>query len=162
MDVGEVLDLRYRQQADVPRTLRNAQDRGLVEQRVEDAPGTEPPLEIVGHVVDAALAGHVFAEDDHLGTPCELVGEGGVDLAGERASVWVRSLLRQGSFEGRATSVDLQYWALRTLGDRLRVVGRQRGHHRIRGGQSRTARSFVGGGHHPLSGVSQDFAQGLG
>src|SRR5207245_4292489 len=116
VDIGQVLDLGYGQQADVRRTLRNAQDRGLVEQCVEDTPRTEPPLEIVGHVVDAALAGHVLAEDDQLGTPGELIAEGCVDLTGERASVRVRSLLRQGSFEGRTTSVHVQYGALRTLG----------------------------------------------
>ena len=38
VEVGQVLDLRHRQQADVRRALRDAEDRGLVEQRVEDAP----------------------------------------------------------------------------------------------------------------------------
>ena len=39
MQVGEVLDLRHRQQAGQPGTQREAEDGLLVEQRVEDPAG---------------------------------------------------------------------------------------------------------------------------
>ena len=64
--------------------LGDAEDRGLVEQRVEDATGAEPLLQPVGDVVDAALAPDVLAEQDHLGPPSQLIGEGGVQASGQR------------------------------------------------------------------------------
>ena len=74
VDVGEVLDLRHRQQADVRRALGDAEDARLVEQRVEHARLAEALLQAVGDVVDAALAPDVLAEDEQLGSPEQLVG----------------------------------------------------------------------------------------
>src|SRR6185503_2401486 len=82
VEVGQVLDLGDREETDVRRPLRNAQDRGFVQESVEDATGPESALEAVGHVVDAALATDVLTEQDHLRPPAQLVGKGGVQAAG--------------------------------------------------------------------------------
>ncbi len=69
------------------RTLGDAQDRGLVEQRVEHAPGAEALLQAVGDVVDPALARHVLAEQDQLRAPRQLIGQRRVQVAGQRPGV---------------------------------------------------------------------------
>ena len=160
VDVGQVLDLRDRQQADVRGSLRDAQDRGFVEERVEDAPRAEPSLEVVGHVVHAALARDVLAEDDQLRTPGKLVGEGGVHQAGEGASVGVRRLLGRRSFEDRPTSIGLQNRSPGVGGDGIRVVGGKRSDDCIDRGQAGPACGLVGRGRHPLAQVTRDVAQG--
>ncbi len=84
MQVREVLDLRYRQQPGEPGSERKAQDGLLVQQRVEDPAGPERAEQAPGHAVDAPLAGHVLAEDEHLRAGRQLVGEGPVDRLGQR------------------------------------------------------------------------------
>ena len=46
-------------------------------------PGTESPLQPVGDVVHAPLARNVLPEDDQLRAAGQLIGEGGVHLAGK-------------------------------------------------------------------------------
>ena len=65
--VGEVLDLRDGKEPDVRRSLGDAEDARLVQQRVEDAGGTEPLLEPVRDAVHAALAPDVLAEQRSSG-----------------------------------------------------------------------------------------------
>src|SRR6266566_4461225 len=65
VQVGEVLDLRYRQQTGQAPTEREAKDRLLVEQCVENTPSAEFRMQTPGDAVHAALAGHVLAEDKH-------------------------------------------------------------------------------------------------
>ena len=67
VEVGEVLDLRHRHEAAHRGAEREAEDRRLVEQRVEDAAGAEAGVEPTGDAVDAALRGDVLAEQEHLG-----------------------------------------------------------------------------------------------
>ena len=104
VQVGEVLDLRDRQQADVGRALGDAEDARLVEQRVEDAGRAEALLEAVGDVVDAALAADVLAEHEELGAPQQLVGERGVQAAGQGAGGRRAGGLRQRRAERAARS----------------------------------------------------------
>ena len=67
VEVREVLDLRHRHEAAHRGAEREAEDRRLVEQRVEDAAGAEAGVEPAGDAVDAALRGDVLAEEEHLG-----------------------------------------------------------------------------------------------
>ena len=64
--VGQVLDLRDRQQPRYPGTERKAQDRLLVEQRVEHPRRTGLAEKSAGDAVHAALAGDVLTEDHRL------------------------------------------------------------------------------------------------
>ena len=67
VEIGEVLDLGDRQQPRDPGAERKAQDRLLVEQRVEDPRRTRLGEQSPGHSVHTALAGDVFTEDHRLG-----------------------------------------------------------------------------------------------
>ena len=157
VEVGEVLDLRHRQQADVRGPLRDAEDRGLVEQRVEDARRTEAPLEPVRQVVDTALAADVLAEEQQLGPSGHLVGECGVDAAGERPRVRRRRLLRQGAAEQlrrRSVRVDRRGGGAQrhasgwngASGAMTSAVRRQ----------ARSASRLLGGAHHAVASVGDD------
>jgi hypothetical protein len=70
--------------------LREPQDRGLVEQRVEDPSRTERLLEAGGDVIGAALLGHVFAEENDLGILRQEIVERLIDRRSERP--WSRFL----------------------------------------------------------------------
>ena len=83
VQVGEVLDLRHGQQAGHARAEAEAEDRLLVEERVEDPPGAEPPRQSPGDAVHAALAAHVLAEGEQPGMGRERVRERPVDGVGE-------------------------------------------------------------------------------
>ena len=84
VQVGEVLDLGYRHEAGDRRPERQSENRCLVEQGVEHAPGAEPRMQATGDAVDAALRRHVLAEDEKLGRMLEPVGERRVDALRER------------------------------------------------------------------------------
>ncbi len=109
--VGEVLDLGDRKEPCVRRADREAEDRGLVEERVEDAGLPVGLLEARGHVVDAALLAHVLAEDEGVLVLEEEVEQGGIDRGGEvtwaaalgellLAAPGLRSLLGDGARDG--------------------------------------------------------------
>ncbi len=97
VDVGQVLDLRDRQQADVRRALGDAEDARLVEEGVEDPRRPEPFLEAVRDVVDPTLAADVLAEHEELGPAQQLVGECGVQAAGKGPRRRRGGGLREGS-----------------------------------------------------------------
>ena len=86
------------------RALGDAEDRGLVEQGVEDASRPEPLLEVVGDVVHAALARDVLAEDEELRSPGQLVGQGGVDVPGHGAGRGLGRRLGERAEDGRRAS----------------------------------------------------------
>ena len=88
VQVGEVLDLGHGEEAGDGRTEREAEDRRLVEQRVEDAPCAELPLQPARDAVDAALDRDVLAEEEHAGIALERVGEREVDGLRERDSLF--------------------------------------------------------------------------
>src|SRR5260370_38294249 len=75
VQVGQILDLRYRQQAGKARAEREPDDGLLVEQGVEDAPGTEPRVQPAGDAVPTALARYLLAAYQHAGRGGEAVGE---------------------------------------------------------------------------------------
>ena len=84
VEVCEVLDLGDRHEARDRRAEREAEDRRLVEQRVEDTEGTEARLKAARDAVDAALPSDVLTEHEHLGVILEDAGEPGVDRLRER------------------------------------------------------------------------------
>ncbi len=83
VQVGEVLDLRDRQQPGQPRTEREPEDGLLVQHGVEHPARAEPGQQPPGHPVDPALAGDVLAEHQHLRACRQRVGERGVDRLGQ-------------------------------------------------------------------------------
>ena len=92
VEVGEVLDLRHRHEAAHGGAEREAEDRRLVEQRVEHPAGAEAGVEAAGDAVDAALRRDVLAEQEHLGMSVERGGEGAVDREGQRQRLGGRLL----------------------------------------------------------------------
>ncbi len=84
MQVGQVLDLRHRQQAGQPGAESHAEDRLLVKQRVEDPASAEGAEQALGDPVDAALAGHVLAEHDQFRSGGQFVGQRSVDRLCQR------------------------------------------------------------------------------
>ena len=82
--VGEVLDLGDRQHARHTRAEGEAEDRLLVEQRVEHAVAAGRPLQPAGDAVDAALGADVLAEHEHRRVGGEQLAERPVDRLGER------------------------------------------------------------------------------
>ena len=159
VQVGEVLDLGDRQQARHGRTLGDAQDRGLVEQRVEDAPAAEALLQAVGHVVHAALAPDVLAEEDELGPPRQLVGQGRVDAAGQGSGGRQRRRLGERSAECLAPLLVRAQRVPCPGADAARVVGRHRPGDFGDGRQPRAARCLLGGGRHACPRVGDEGAQ---
>ena len=87
VQVGEVLDLRYRKQPGGPGTESEPEDRLLVEQRVEDPAGAEPAGQPASDSVDPALAPDVLAEDQEVRVRDQRVGQTAVDAVreGERS-----------------------------------------------------------------------------
>ena len=63
--VGEILDLRDRKHAGDADAKGQAEDRLLVEERVEDPFSSGHPLQPAGDAVDAALGADVLAEHEH-------------------------------------------------------------------------------------------------
>ena len=84
VEVGEVLDLGQRQEAADRAPEGEAEDRRLVEQRVEDAAGAEPRMQPARDAVDAALRRHVLAEEERLGMRLQGVRQSAVDRERER------------------------------------------------------------------------------
>jgi hypothetical protein len=84
VQIGQVLDLRHREQAGQPAAKGQPEDRLLVEQGVEDPGGPEPALQPLGHAVDAALAPHVLPEHAHAGFRVQKFGQRQVDRLGQR------------------------------------------------------------------------------
>ena len=71
VEVREVLDLGDRQEAAHRGAEREPEDRGLVEQRVEDPPRAEPRVQPARDSVHAALDRDVLAEEERLRMPLE-------------------------------------------------------------------------------------------
>ena len=84
VQVREVLDLRDRQEPAHRGAEREAEDRRLVEQRVEDATRAEARVQPACDPVDAALHGDVLAEEQSTRVVLEHGGETGVDPLRER------------------------------------------------------------------------------
>ena len=91
VQVREVLDLRHRQEPAQRGAEREPEDRRLVEQRVEDAPGAEALLQAARDAVDAALDRDVLAEEQHGAIAIERIRERGVDRQRERQRLAVAS-----------------------------------------------------------------------
>ena len=85
VQVGQVLDLRDRQQTGQPGAEAETEDRLLVEEGVEDPGRAEPAGQAAGHAVDPALDADVLAEHDHPAVGVEQLGQRGVDRLGEGA-----------------------------------------------------------------------------
>ena len=66
VQVGQVLDLRHRQEARLGSPLGHAENRRLVQEGVEAARLPEAALEVLGQAVDSALLAHVLAKDERL------------------------------------------------------------------------------------------------
>ena len=82
VEVGEVLNLGDGQQAHVAGALGDAEDRLLVEQCVENAAGPEAASEPGGDVIDAALPGHILAEQNALGILGHQIEQSLIELHG--------------------------------------------------------------------------------
>src|SRR5690242_13668306 len=61
VQVGEILDFRYGQQARDPGAEAEPEDRLLVQQGIEDPAAAEPPGQPAGYAVDTALAADILA-----------------------------------------------------------------------------------------------------
>ena len=85
VDVGQVLDLGDREQPHVRRALGHAEDRRLVQKRVEHARLAEARLQPARHAVHAALLADVLAEHERLGMADHLVRQGRAQVAGQGA-----------------------------------------------------------------------------
>ena len=155
VQVGQVLDLGDRQEADVGGALGDAQDRGLVEQRVEDPPDAEALLQPVGHVVDTALAADVLAEQDQLRAARQLVGEGGVEAARQGARVRQGRLFRQRPAVQLPTSRQVQLLADSPGCHQVRMVRGERSDHLLGRLQPRPTGCLLGGGHDSLAGIGK-------
>ncbi len=83
VQVGEVLNLRHRQHARQAGAQRQPEDGLLVKERVEHPSRAELAQQPAGHPVDAALAGHILPEHEHVGPGGQGVGQGGVDDLGQ-------------------------------------------------------------------------------
>ena len=118
VEVGEVLDLGQRHEAGHRGAGREAEDRRLVEQRVEDAAGAEASMEAARDAVDAALGRDVLAEEERLGMPLERVCERAVDRERERQRLGHR-LAR-----GGVAACELGHGCRRAGGERPHHVGR--------------------------------------
>ncbi len=84
VEVREVLDLGDRQQAAHRRSERQAEDRRLVQERVEDTARAEARMEAPGHAVDPALHRDVLAEEEGIRIALEHSRERGVDRLRKR------------------------------------------------------------------------------
>src|SRR5690606_12190043 len=84
VQVGEILDLGDWQEPELARPEREAQDRLFVEERVEDTKGAEAVVEPLRHAIDAALLGHVLAEDERRRMLLEDFAERALDALSER------------------------------------------------------------------------------
>ena len=84
VQVREELDLGDGQEPDLAGADGHAEDRLLVEQRVEDASRAERLPEPHRHAVHAALLGDVLPEHEHLGVLPHQIGERGADPVRER------------------------------------------------------------------------------
>src|SRR5262249_41723335 len=87
--VGEVLDLRQRQETREARAEAEAQNRLLVEQRVEHAAAAGLLEQAARDSVHAALARHVLAEDQQLGIFQQQVAERAVERERERERAFI-------------------------------------------------------------------------
>ena len=149
VDVGQVLDLGHRQKADVGGPLGDAQDRCLVEQRVEHPAGAESLLQAVGDVVDPALSPHVLAEQDQLRSSGQLIGQCGIQVAGQCPGVGIAGRLGERIGHGFAALIVGEERAGGALGHARGVVRRHRADHRFGGVQPRPAGGLLRGGQHP-------------
>nr|BFE81092.1 hypothetical protein GCM10020093_036930 [Planobispora longispora] len=83
MQIGEILDLGDRHQPGQAGAEGQAEYGLLVQEGVEHPARAEALLQAPGDAVDAALAGDVLAEDQHVGVGGQGVGQGPVDRLGE-------------------------------------------------------------------------------
>ena len=125
VEVREVLDLGDRNDAGDGRAEGQPEDRGLVEERVEDALRPEPRLQAARDPVHATLRSDVLAEDERLRVGVEHIGQRGVDRLGERE--------RLGVAKPGGSRLDL---------DRDRGARRERRHHVGRSRELRVTRSL--------------------
>ena len=140
VEVGEVLDLRHREQAGKAGAEAEPQDRLLVEQGVEDPADSEPPGQSPRHPVDASFAADVLAEDQQLRVGGQRIGETAVDRVRQRHRP---GFLRQPAAEGARTRRGIP-----GLGGPARhlagVARRQRAGHLGAAGQAAVRHGLVG------------------
>ena len=144
------------------RSLGDAEDARLIEDRVEHARLAEPLLQAVRDVVDAALAPDVLAEDEQLGATEQLVCQRGVHRAGQRAAGGCAGRLGQDGAERRGPLVGRGDRDRGTHGHALRVVGRQRRDHLLGRLQPRPAGRLLGHGEHPVARLAHKVPEHLG
>ncbi len=128
VQVGEVLDLRDRQHPGQPEPLGDAQDRGLVEQRVEHPRRPEGLLQAGRDAVDTTLLPDVLPEGHRVWTGHELIAQRGVQPDREGPLPRGGRILREppGMRGGPCLRGEV---ATRYLGsDGVRPVRGQRGH----------------------------------
>jgi hypothetical protein len=147
VEVGEVLDLRQRQHAEVGIALGKTEDHGLVEQGVEHPRRAEGLVQALRHRVDAALLRHVLAEQQGFRVLGEQVVQGLVDLDGEMARRLLLGQLRLAA-EGLQAGLGIVVAGGLAVDD-IGMAGRQRRHHLVQRGELRPAIGFLGGGEAP-------------
>src|SRR3954451_18396873 len=124
VQVGQILDLGYREHPRDPGAEGEAENGLFVEDRVEHPEGSGLFEKAAGHTVYATLAGDVLAEDHGLGVLGEDVAQRRVDRSGEgeRLSVLLRREPGDPGGDGRG---------------RLGNSTKYRLHHRLRAGELR-------------------------
>ncbi len=142
--IGQVLDFRQRQHAQVGETLGKPKNHRLVQQGVEDARALEGLVQPLGDGVDAALLRHVLAEQQHFRVLAEQIVQRVVDVDGEVAR---RLVLRQLGLAAEHRQTLVAVIGADGLGIHLvRRIGRQRRHHVLQRLQARAAVGVLGGG----------------
>ena len=131
VQVGQVLDLRDRDQSGEPGAEPEAEDRLLVQDRVEHPGRSEPALQTAGDAVHPALGPDVLTEHQHPPVGGQDIGQRRVDRLGQRARLGrVRSRSRPGRSAGSCRGPDPLRSGRRGerrdhLGRRARAAGRR-------------------------------------
>ena len=79
VQIGEELNLRHRREPVLRHADGEAQDRLLVEQRVDHPVGAEAGNQLLRHAIDAALAAHILAHQHDLAMVEHQIGQRPVD-----------------------------------------------------------------------------------
>ncbi len=137
VQVGEVLDLRHGQEPQQAGALGEAEDRGLVEQGVEDPAWPEPVPQAAGHAVHATFDGDVLTEHQGFRAAQQLVVQGGTQRRREGALTGLGRLLRQSPGVDAAAGARLEGQRRQLLTDAVGMVWGQGRQHLLTGAQRR-------------------------
>ena len=147
VQIGQELDLRHRHEAVLRHADGKAQDRLLVQQRVDHPVRPEARLQLLRHAIDAALAAHILAHHHDFGVGQHQVGQRPVDDAATSVCGSSIAFMSPPKAAARASAVG----PLRGLAGALRRD--QAGHHIAGRLQPRPRHRLGGNPRHPGAGL---------